>query len=322
LYAFDWLRLRKSNQPGHVVLPNQLLQILRPFLVVTTEFDKKFAATFAIPEFRTLATGYSTIASKVLGYLSTLADVTEETASRILANEVLLGKLRDVAIDAPEFKKTVDSALANDNDKLIKENQTLLKAIADNEKSREYVASALEEKKLLLAQQDRLLKEQRELAKLRKDEAKKHEQQAAIEKAARAQKAEEASDLRRRMKENEARVRKQGAELERAREESRKLRSRIRMFVGVVTFLLGSGVFLYLQVNWPWLQNHSKRLGLSLAVMVLWAAICWAIGDASAKRRKLALLSIAAGALFTLGQVMDSDVKAGPKPAPTTSPRP
>ena len=325
LYAFDWQKLRGKDETGHIILPNQLLQLLRPFLVVTSDFDKKFAATFAIPEFRTLATGYSVIASRILGYLTTLADVTEETASRILANEVLLGKLRNVAIDAPEFKKAVDSALVYDNGQLIKENQELLNAVSAAQKSRDYVATALGEKEQLLAQQERLLKEQRELAKLRKDESKKHQQQVAIEKAAKAQKAAEAAELRSKLKEGEARGRQQAADLELVRIQHQRLRDRIRISAGAAIFISGLLGFVYLQNYWAWLENHSKRLGLSGSVLVILAAVSWAIGDPKGRGRSLALTTIAVGALFALIQVIDPDRSKPLQSPPTrvlTSPTP
>jgi hypothetical protein len=307
LYAFDWQKLRPKGATGHVILPNQLLQLLRPFLVVTADFDKKFAATFAIPEFRTIATGYSATASKVLGYLTTLADVTEETASRILANEVLLGKLRNVPTDAPQFKRSVDSTLARDNNDLIKQNEELLAKLSTAEKSRAHVSSALQEKDALLERQRRLLKEQRGITKLRKSEAKRNRQQAELERTAKAQQQAEAADLRSKLKRVETRGREQQQDLAQVRREHARFLRRLRRGIAFGLYVIGICVGVYLEMHWDWLRHHSKRLGLSISVFVLLTSICWAIADSRRNRRRLALLTIAIGAVFTLAQVADSD---------------
>ena len=67
LYCFDW---NKSNRNGHkacVLLPNLFWQILRPFIPADPIFEKSFAETFALPEFRALSSGGSKACSKMLG---------------------------------------------------------------------------------------------------------------------------------------------------------------------------------------------------------------------------------------------------------------
>jgi hypothetical protein len=118
LYRFDWQRLREKNALGVVVLSNQFLQLLRPFIPTDRELDESFVEIFAIPEFRTLVRDYSRTSEKVFTYLSTYADISQATAVRILTDEVLAQQLRDVKEDSKEFHDLIESAVAKDNEEL------------------------------------------------------------------------------------------------------------------------------------------------------------------------------------------------------------
>ena len=327
LYAFDWQQMRPAGGTGHVILPDQLLQLLRPFLVVTEDFDKKFAATFAIPEFRTAASGYGTTASKVLAYLTTFADVTEETASRILANEVLLGRLRDVSIDAPEFKKLIDSELVRDNEQLLKENERLLAGISDAERSRADVASELNRKATLLQQHERLLSEQKALAEARDNTLKRKEQQLALEQAARGQEEEEVRDLQKKLQDSETARTAGEARLSQLARRHRKLATGVRVFIAAIVFVSATVGFIYAAMTLPWLVHHSHRLGITLCAILVFAGLCWSIGDTHTWRRRTALIALVIASIVTLIQVIDPNSReavgepAQFSPTPSASPR-
>lgn len=57
LYRFDIADSRDSKTYTSVVLPNVLWQVLRPFIPASQDFDRSFAETFALPEFRTIGSG-------------------------------------------------------------------------------------------------------------------------------------------------------------------------------------------------------------------------------------------------------------------------
>jgi hypothetical protein len=322
LYAFDWNEMRPKDGTGHVILPNQLLQLLRPFLVVTADFDKKFAATFAIPEFRTVASGYTSAAAKVLGYLTTLADVTEETASRILANEVLLGKLRDVAVDAPEFKKAIDSELIRDNEKLLRENEKLLESVTDTERRRAGTAAELDQKDRLLDQHERLLREHEALLRVQRDELQQREQQLKLEKAARIQRDMEARALEQKIENTEASRDTSNRELELVRSRYTSLTTRLRMLGAFVLFICGSAALAYLVTHVPWLIEHTHRLGVTLGAFLVIAGISWAVADHNPHRRNIVIVAVVLASIVTLIQVIDSDSTKSPNsPAPSSPTR-
>ena len=303
-------------------MPNQLLQLLRPFLVVTEDFDKKFAATFAIPEFRTLASGYTSAVSKVLGYLTTLADVTEETASRILANEMLLGRVRDLAIDTPEFKRTIDSELVRDNEHLLKENEKLLASMTEAEREKIDVANELSQQQRLVAQHERLVREQRALVEATENDLRKREQQLQLEKAARIQKETEASDLERKIEDTEARRLESEAALKQLSERHSSLASKVRASVAVGILLIGWLFLAYIQANWPWLHGHTHRLGIILCGALVVAGLSWSVADTKPSRRSTIIVAVVIASIVTLIQIIDSEPRTTKEASPKPTARP
>jgi len=129
-YRYDWEQLRPKGEIGVAVLPDQLLQLLRPFAPSTDDFDKRFVETFGAPEIRGLGIDYAVTTSKVLSYLNTFQDVKEATAVRILANKMLIDGLRGVDSASQQFAKAIDSTLANDNATLLEERDAAMAAAA------------------------------------------------------------------------------------------------------------------------------------------------------------------------------------------------
>lgn len=120
LYHFDWDTSRASGVMACTVLPNLLWQILRPFIPADVDFDRSFAETFAIPEFRTLGSGSSQACSRLMTTLATFDGLQEETAARMLSNDLLLDKLRPLK-DEAQFQEMVESAVVEENALLMEE---------------------------------------------------------------------------------------------------------------------------------------------------------------------------------------------------------
>jgi hypothetical protein len=119
LSRFDWQELRAKAGLACTVLPNQFLQLLRPFIPASSDFDKSFAESFSIAEFRTVSKS-NEATSKLLSLLTTYKDIKEETATALLANELLLEKLKK-SKDDRQFREFVDAALAAENAVLLEE---------------------------------------------------------------------------------------------------------------------------------------------------------------------------------------------------------
>lgn len=124
LYRFDWEQSKKKGVKACVVLPNQFVQILRPFIPSSPDFDRSFAETFAIPEFRTIGSGAAEASSRLLNLIASYAAFPEETAVRLLSNDLLLEQLKSVR-DDDEFQNQVELAIANENATLLEEKAAL-----------------------------------------------------------------------------------------------------------------------------------------------------------------------------------------------------
>jgi hypothetical protein len=152
LSRFDWQELRTNAEMACTVLPNQFLQLLRPFVSASPEFDKSFAESFAIAEFRTISSS-ARASSKLLSLLSTYQDIKEETAAALLANELLLDKLKK-SKDDRQFKEFVDAALVAENSTLLEE-MIAFKKEAEKERAQRQEREA--EKKRVEEERDELL---------------------------------------------------------------------------------------------------------------------------------------------------------------------
>lgn len=270
-YMFDWKQLRPESKLGYVVLPNQLLQLLRPFIPATDDFNRRFVETFAIPQFRTVGGDYSRTHSKVLSYLSTYSDVSEDTAVRILANEMLMNELKEVKEDSDEFKEYIESALAQDNQELIQENEALQKRV-------EEIAYRAEQSKTLSEQKER------ERASI---EAEKRKTDEALQ---------QAKDSETEVK---AKAETQDTELQKTREDLKRAAFMNRLIIGLAVGLFGLIMIIIVSIlPWTWLEQHPQKEGLYGSVIAIIGSGVWAVMDR--KRRSFAFGSLGIGAFLVL----------------------
>lgn len=78
------------------------------------DFEKAFAETFVLPEFRAIGSGGSRACSKMLQILATYKEVPEQTAMKMLANGLLLDRLRS-EYDDVKFEEQVEQAFIEEN---------------------------------------------------------------------------------------------------------------------------------------------------------------------------------------------------------------
>ncbi len=131
LCKFDWLDSRRRHAGVSTIMPDVLWQILRPFLLASPQldregFDRAFAATFAIPELRSIDTSgpREKARERMLYMLAKFEGLSEKTAARFLSNDLLLDRLRtDVSED--EFQRQVQCAALDDNAVLLEDKMAL-----------------------------------------------------------------------------------------------------------------------------------------------------------------------------------------------------
>jgi hypothetical protein len=129
LWRFDRQVLRKeySSKPV-VVLPDALLQALRPFVGTSSAFDNAaFAKLFSTAEFRGIDTeSHSDTLQRVAAYIASFADLSEETARRILTDSMLLRRIGQADEASEAFQDPIRDAIVEYNEMLISQRDELL----------------------------------------------------------------------------------------------------------------------------------------------------------------------------------------------------
>lgn len=128
LYRFDSNYCKEQGNLVSTVLPNVFWQIIRPYIPSNEIFDKAFAETFAIPEFRTIGGSAAKACSKMLHILAGFKDFPEETATKMLSNDLLIQQLESAETDQ-EFQAYVDAEIVRENEALLSKNKELMNHI-------------------------------------------------------------------------------------------------------------------------------------------------------------------------------------------------
>jgi hypothetical protein len=276
LVNFERSRLRDGNNVSVTVMPNQLLQLLRPFISLASAVDEKFVETFAVPEFRVAYTDYSETTSKVLSLIDQYG-VSEETGIRLLTNKMTIEQFHSLDENSQEFQDLFESELARENERL-----------AELKKQLEVNLAQKEAENLRLQEQS---------------ETKDAQIQSTISAASQRTQALEHQIDEITAKHNKQlyEAEKQNVDLEKRLEhEQSRSRSTVAIFVAILGFIL---VWIVpTLVTWQWLENHSNRWGLQIAVSVIFIGIAWAIADKN--HRRGALLGTVVAALLTVAQIV------------------
>lgn len=265
LYQFDWEHSQRTGERACTVLPSLFWQVLRPFISSDPEFDRSFAEAFALPEFRVVGSGAAEASSKMLAILAAYSGLHEETAARMLSNDLLIDQLRATKDDAV-FQQFVEAAIVEQNAQLLEE-KAALAAQLEQEGTRRREA----ERQLAQGQVER----EREIAEgksaQRQTEEKNDHELAKLQMALEYAEAE-ATKERRSREDAEQRT----AEAQRVAKKARAVFQRvIAVGLGLLSIVLFEYV-VYL-VPWRWLVSHPNGYGLQAAFDAILALIVWSI---------------------------------------------
>jgi hypothetical protein len=310
LYKFDWEKSREEGTMACTVLPNTFWQILRPYIPPDIDFDKAFAATFALPEFRTISSGAAKAASKMLSILASYKDMPEDTASKMLSNDLLIDQLRSAESDE-QFHEYIDSALAEENAVLLEEKAALARQIEKEKNDRESKEQMLEEERNRHAQE----KVEKDMAiKAKQDEIDSMRTVVATQTEL-AEKAVNEAEKERLAKETlEKKTKGESSGKKKAEQTVATYKTITAALLSVILI----GVFelaVYLS-PWQWLRNHQNSYGLQASIngMIVsfmlglfrprWRKVWWVIV-------LLALLVLVFSLLGGPGSIVSS-IKAAP----------
>ncbi|MBZ0285033.1 MAG: hypothetical protein K8L97_30135 [Anaerolineae bacterium] len=295
LYSFDWYFIRNHGVTGVTIQPGQFLQLLRPLIKTTSDFDKRFVETIAKTSFRSAATKYTGETEQtLLSYLSQYADVPQEIAMKMLSNAYFIENLKQYDKGSLEFKNVIEDEIAKHQTEALK---------AEIERSQD-----LEQNVSVLQEQLDQFRRQREHDKLETEKAREHdklETEKAIEEVRRkyeeriseGQKYSEEKELQ---KEREKQKEKEMIEnqLEQERAKFRWLLGFFIVFVGIMFIWVFPAYF----VDWQWLETHPHRRGLQIATSLIIVGLVWTFADKNHRRE--ALFGIVLAAVLTIAQII------------------
>lgn len=260
LYRFDWEISRSEGRLACVVLPNLFLQILRPFIPSDLDFERSFAEAFALPEFRTIGSGTSKACSRLLCLLALYKDIPEETAARLLSNDLLINGLRKIE-DDKKFQEYVESAIIAENASLIEEKAAISKQLEIEREQRNAIEREIKEKRIKEKESEEkfeqaMIQKERELESLKKTIS---EEKKGSDKLLQGE---------RQAKEGIERKLQEEKEL---REKAHRVKEIYGTILGMVVSLMGVIFFIFLVhwIAWDWLIKHQNSYGIQGAFGIL-----------------------------------------------------
>ena len=275
LNLFDHRTARRNNYMACVVFPNNLWQILRPFIPSDLNFERSFAQTFAIPEFRAIGSKGSRACSKMCSILATYKDVPEETAFKMLSNGVLLDKLKTTT-DDDEFAEYVEAAFVEENKNLLEEKAAIAKQLEKEKKARAGTEKAAAEKEKAANEKLQALARKRD--ELQEDLSQK-ESEVRLAKAD-AEKYQEAHKISvDKLNEIQERVKAETTARTKAEQEKDNQKFTYQLIaafaISVLLVVLFEG-WLHLY-KWSWLWKHPSGIGLEVGFDLLIACIIFGV---------------------------------------------
>jgi hypothetical protein len=326
LYRFDWETCRQHDLQPCAVLPNLLWQLLRPFIPSNPEFDRSFAETFAIPEFRTALSGAATDAARrLLSLLASYEGVHEETASKMLTNDLLLDALSKER-NPKRFQERVELAFAQANAELMEEKAALAAQLEQErlaQREKEQLAVQEREQALLAQEQERAkaleaarARDEAEAGKVA--EAKQHAStRENLAKAASDLDAAEKAKVEAEKRAKDAEKRAHQADLDRARVFD------VLKAAGITALIMLIDLGVTYWTTWQpldWLRNNQNSYGIQLALAV--AIFCLLIGVLRREWRGAILISGVLGAILIIAQLLGGPQQSSPVKQPEPAPTP
>jgi hypothetical protein len=307
LYRFDWENSRAEGKLACTVLPNLLWQILRPYITDSLQFDKAFAETFALPEFAAFGGGAARAASKMLSILAGYQQLPEETATKMLSNDLLIAQLQTKTTEH-DFVDAVESALAAQNYALNEEKAALHQQLQQEKlekANRGQKAKEAEEKLRLtedqVAEKQKALEDKDQAIQILESEKSLHAQRATD---AAAQLSKEQQDKATAQREAEKHRRDKDAADKRAELTARVACLSVGMLVALLFEIVVNFVF-----KWDWLLSHPNSYGLQgcMSGMLIFGIL----GIGAKKWRRVSWSVVLFGLLAVFFQIL-----GGPRPKP------
>ena len=153
LALFDRRKRYNDTEVASTIFPNQLFQLLRPFIATSEDVDDQFVETFALPEFRAAKDDYGDVASLALKVINSYSEVSDEFASKILTDTITLEQFKAIGPDLAKVEQFVSNELARENSRLQAEKTQLETRTASVRLETETIKQQSKERETQLLQQ-------------------------------------------------------------------------------------------------------------------------------------------------------------------------
>lgn len=307
LHRFDWRVLRRDGPPT-VVLPAQLLQVLRPFSKIGRDADDAFLAGLAAPDLLVARVDFTETTQHLLSVLATYRDLPTETAAAVLRNQLVTAQLQNVSIDGDEARELVDAAVVMENRRLVEEHQARDEQLAalrgELEIERAATAQALSDRDVLLrSTEEALTLAQRTAEQVRERASREVKAQRDLAERESAEK----EDLRKRLSAEVSARGELTTTVEGLAAETARRRARARLIgrgtvLGVAVVLAVLVLVLPDLLHWTSIlrADHRKRLQVLIAIVI--AGLGYVVAGPKSHRREVwwGFVVVAAIAAITL----------------------
>ncbi len=287
---FDWEELREKDAVGSVVLPHHFLQLLRPFVPPSEDFNRRFVETFASPEFRSTTNGDPETAYKVLSYINAYRNIDERTAVHMLTDEMLTSRLHQAGDNSVEFESLLENAVLQQNAQLLEDKEAL-------EEERRLAVLRAEQAEQLAAQ--RANEAQATQSRLEQTEAAADEAQRKVREAKIVvERLHEQQEQREHARDGEVRRLREQVEAMQAHSSRNTLIVRACTIFALSLFCVAVLTRAFI---WLWWLEHSHRIGLLICAVLASVGTTWAIVEPP--QRRWAIVGIAFVAIGVIAQI-------------------
>jgi hypothetical protein len=220
----------------------------------------------------------------MLSLLASLKEFPEETATKLLSNDLLIGRLRTVN-DDKKFQEIVESAIADENALLLEEKAALAKQIERERVEKEAKEKRLEEK-LIMYKQEKIKAEQAQLTLRQKEIELESLEKLKNKEKERAERATKEVEKERMAKEDAEKQTTEGVSNIRKAEKTITVYAVIAASAISIIFITIFEILAY-WLPWNWLRNHPSSYSLqgSFDVLIIlaifgffrpkWRKWCW-----------------------------------------------
>lgn len=299
LFRFDSQLMRAIGSIGSIIMPSHLLQILRPLVPQSEEFDQRFIRVFAVPEFASSGIDFNDVTHQVMSRLAMYPDLTVETSARILADELLVEKVRQNEDNLAAIAELVDNSIEEENlglrhisAKQATEIKNLRSNAADSEKTIRELSAEVATLTSSVQTVSTRLQDSETTLRTTATNAEAAEKDASEQRTSNIQLKGDVEKLRGEMGELKSAI------------ETSSARSRVLSSVVTALLLIALVIFLPRWLHWNWLESHDRVLAIKVTCCLILASLSWGAWNRTRRDIVLVVIGGALSGVYGLANIL------------------